>query len=561
MKMQSLRILTVPRLLAINAVVAGLEIAACVAFTFIPPLLLKAGFTETNMSIILGVAPFLALFTVPRMGQISDSCTSRWGRRRPFISLLSLLLVFSLMLLYLGESLSADARWLRMVILAVGVVLLDYASQAAINPCEALMSDIMASQTEMSEETGFSFYSGMLSIGSCIGYLLSALDWAKFGLVVGSREQTAFLLVLFLYIFCWGITMVAAKEKPHRIERLDNNGKAEVLGLLVGKSDKALVKGGQTNSGGSQWVVDSGGQPPGSPETGSDPGYGSDEEAESQVGPRWSRPRSLLPRLRCSLSSLLLSPLSLLCSLPHLLLHMISLPVNFYHTITNAPPALRGLFVTDLTSWVAIMAHGMFYTDFVATAVYGGQPDAAPGSVYDLLFDEGVRMGSWGLLLHSITAGVYALFIQEHITKLLGLKRSYQFGLAVFAISMAITVLSTNSLTSLNLAAAASGVGFSVITTVPNTIVTLYHEDAVLYYGAAAGRGGVGEDIAVLDTGYYLSQIGLSLVMGRLVEMTGLPHYYIIVSCVAGIAAVIFASKVVTCPEEARQSRGVSSLP
>ena len=105
------------------------------------------------------------------------------------------------------------------VILAVGVVLLDYASQAAINPCEALMSDIMASQTEMSEETGFSFYSGMLSIGSCIGYLLSALDWAKFGLVVGSREQTAFLLVLFLYIFCWAITMVAAKEKPHRIER------------------------------------------------------------------------------------------------------------------------------------------------------------------------------------------------------------------------------------------------------------------------------------------------------------------------------------------------------
>ena len=54
-------------------------------------------------------------FQVPRMGQISDSCTSRWGRRRPFISLLSLLLVFSLMLLYLGESLSSEARWLRMV--------------------------------------------------------------------------------------------------------------------------------------------------------------------------------------------------------------------------------------------------------------------------------------------------------------------------------------------------------------------------------------------------------------------------------------------------------------
>ena len=44
--------------------------------------------------------------------------------------------------------------------------------------------------------------------------------------------------------------------------------------------------------------------------------------------------------------------------------------------------------------------------DFVATAVYGGQPDAPSGSVYDILFDEGVRMGSWGLLLHSVT-GIY----------------------------------------------------------------------------------------------------------------------------------------------------------
>ena len=83
------------------------------------------------------------------------------------------------------QGLEAESRSLRMSILAVGVVLLDYASQvlllllvllhpasqAAINPCEALMSDIMAAQTEMSEETGFSFYSGMLSLGACTGKL------------------------------------------------------------------------------------------------------------------------------------------------------------------------------------------------------------------------------------------------------------------------------------------------------------------------------------------------------------------------------------------------------
>ena len=37
------------KLILVNAVVAGLEIASSVAFTFIPPLLLKSGYSETQM--------------------------------------------------------------------------------------------------------------------------------------------------------------------------------------------------------------------------------------------------------------------------------------------------------------------------------------------------------------------------------------------------------------------------------------------------------------------------------------------------------------------------------
>ena len=85
------------------------------------------------------------------------------------------------------------------------------------------------------------------------------------------------------------------------------------------------------------------------------------------------------------------------------------------------------------------MGHGMFYTDFVAVAVYGGRPDAAPGSVAALLFDEGVRMGSWGLLLHSVTAGLYAVFCQEAVTRTLGLKAQSDVHLAVKLITSLIT--------------------------------------------------------------------------------------------------------------------------
>lgn len=44
-----------PKLMAINALVCGVEIVSSAAFTYIPPLLLKAGYTETVMTIILGV--------------------------------------------------------------------------------------------------------------------------------------------------------------------------------------------------------------------------------------------------------------------------------------------------------------------------------------------------------------------------------------------------------------------------------------------------------------------------------------------------------------------------
>ena len=52
-----------------------------------------------------------------------------------------------------------------------------------------------------------------------------------------------------------------------------------------------------------------------------------------------------------------------------------------------------------------------------------------------------------------------------------------------------------------------------------------------------------------------LVQIWLSLVMGKIVEMTGLAHYYIIVACVSGLAATFMASKVVFSPQDLPRSK------
>ena len=75
----------------------------------------------------------------------------------------------------------------RMWVVSFAVILLDYASQATINPCESLMADILKSASNAN--TGFMIYSAMLSLGSCVGYLLSALDWSTLGQITGNSEQ------------------------------------------------------------------------------------------------------------------------------------------------------------------------------------------------------------------------------------------------------------------------------------------------------------------------------------------------------------------------------------
>ena len=67
--------------------------------------------------------------------------------------------------------------------------------------------------------------------------------------------------------------------------------------------------------------------------------------------------------------------------------------------LVAAPLVLKKLFLANLLAWMGVMAHNYFATDFFATVVYGAKVDSPH---YDSLYDSGVRMGSVGLMLHSI---------------------------------------------------------------------------------------------------------------------------------------------------------------
>ena len=323
----------------------------------------------------------------------------------------------------------------RMYVVAFAVILLDYASQAAINPCESLMADMLQSMHSQSE-TGFMIYSAMLSMGSCIGYLLSAVDWQTLsqnqshGQHFCSSEQTAILIVLVLFSITLLVTMIAAKERPMIIQsfQVSNNGKVPLEEMLLPHSSLTRP---------SLWT---------------------------------------LQTIRKSFRLTFI--LALLIKVVNTCLIAILRPLK---TVYEAPMVLKRLFWADLLCWMAIMAHSMFCTDYVATVVYGGNAYAERGSIDDLRFDEGVRMGSLGLLLHSITACLFSSFVQDSIANLIGLKNTYIFGLAIFGLSMGLTVVFPSVIV-LNICAAFSGLGFAVATTIPCTLITRYHEQPEVFF-------------------------------------------------------------------------------
>lgn len=53
------------------------------------------------------------------------------------------------------------------------------------------------------------------------------------------------------------------------------------------------------------------------------------------------------------------------------------LPLTYYQTVRAAPPVLFNLFIADLFSWIAIMAHGMFYTGMLHHNTITRNPGAA----------------------------------------------------------------------------------------------------------------------------------------------------------------------------------------
>ncbi|XP_061678904.1 solute carrier family 45 member 3 isoform X2 [Syngnathoides biaculeatus] len=519
------------RLVLLNSLTCGLEICVAAGITYVPPLLLEAGVEERYMTMVLGIGPVLGLLFIPLIGSASDNCNSKYGRRRPFIWLLSLGVLLALFIIPHADILAAHLAWggrtFQVGFLILGVGLLDFCGQVCFTPLEALLSDLYRDGEDCNQ--AFAMFSFMVSLGGCVGYLLPALDWSHslLSVYLGGQDHCLFFLLILIFITSLLITMKVSEEPSCTIN--DSAGAASLL----------------------------------------EPGMGTKEAGQCGV------PRSCCYLLKCKLRLVKSGPV--LC----LLRTCWSMTPAIYRSYCHVPRVMWQLCVAQLCSWMAVMSFMLFFTVFVGEGLYGGVPSAVPGSVPRERYDEGIRMGSLGLFLQCATSTFFSM-VMSRMVHHFGSRWVYLSSMVSFTVSALVICLS-KSVVLVTTMAALTGYAYAALQTLPYALTCHYHKEKKVYmpkrkakntvffsqdgyYAARLNQNGsahspagpepedpesgyedrgVGLDFAILDSTFLLSQVIPTLLMGTIVQFAQSVTAYIACSAVLGVVAICLANHIV----------------
>ncbi|MCO5593166.1 hypothetical protein L7F22_047172 [Adiantum nelumboides] len=356
----------------IASVAAGVQFGWALQLSLLTPYVQELGIPHTWASYIWLCGPISGMVVQPLIGYSSDHCQSRFGRRRPFIVLGALLVVvavlfisFSADLGYLmGDSLTSRPR--AIAVFVFGFWILDLANNTLQGPCRALLADFTGKNQRRTRRAN-SFFSFFMAVGNVLGFAAGAVsNWYEIfpftetsacG-VSCANLKSAFLIGVIILLATTVISVTAAPEVQWSPSNQTSEQQATATTpLLTGEGDPT--------NGGDAYKAD---------EEKSKDEDEDDMEGEEEV--REAFFWELLGAFR-------------------------DLPRTMWFV----------LIVTALT-WVAWFPFTLYDTDWMGRDVYGGEPTTGEETTASVLYNKGVRMGAFGLMLQSLVLGLFSLCIE-----------------------------------------------------------------------------------------------------------------------------------------------------
>ncbi|KAM6312962.1 proton-associated sugar transporter A isoform 2-T6 [Podargus strigoides] len=204
-----------------GCILFGLEFSYAMETAYVTPVLLQMGLPDQLYGMVWFISPILGFLLQPLLGAWSDRCTSRFGRRRPFILALAVgaLLGLSLMLngKDIGSALSDTAnnhKW-GIILTVCGVVLMDFSADSADNPSHAYMMDVCS---PVDQDRGLNIHALLAGLGGGFGYVVGGIHWDKtsFGKAVGGQLRVIYVFTSVILTVATVLTLISIPEKPLR---------------------------------------------------------------------------------------------------------------------------------------------------------------------------------------------------------------------------------------------------------------------------------------------------------------------------------------------------------
>lgn len=208
-------------LILISLIVCGIELCYAAETALVTPLLLELGIPVQYMSLVWSISPFFGFILCSLLGKLSDKCKSKLGKRRPFILMHSIGIIFGLVLISYGNSITAN-NFIIMLLTILGVSLLDFNCDACQSPSRAYLLDICIPEDH---SIGLATFTIMAGLGGCIGYLIGSIPWNQLfyfnenGFSTIKHVKIIFTTVLIFYNICLIFTITSFKEIPLSVHR------------------------------------------------------------------------------------------------------------------------------------------------------------------------------------------------------------------------------------------------------------------------------------------------------------------------------------------------------
>ncbi|CAJ2643159.1 sucrose transport protein SUC4-like [Trifolium pratense] len=216
------------KLLRVASVAGGIQFGWALQLSLLTPYVQQLGIPHAWASIIWLCGPLSGLLVQPVVGHLSDRCTSRFGRRRPFIFGGAVFIVISVLIIGHAADLgwkfgdTKEHRSSAVGFFVFGFWILDVANNVTQGPCRALLGDLTGKDHRRTRVAN-AYFSLFMAIGNILGYATGSYSgWYKVfpftltpacNISCANLKSAFFLDIIFILITTY-ISIMAANEVP-----------------------------------------------------------------------------------------------------------------------------------------------------------------------------------------------------------------------------------------------------------------------------------------------------------------------------------------------------------